>query len=109
MESLAGTCLTSKAISHITEEMKIVRLIVNAICQIANFSNNYVDVDDIKIEEKMGNISETELINGIVIDKTIDNSSMPHIVENARVLLLDIDIENEQTKADAQIQHFSSK
>ena len=103
MESLAGTCLTSKAISHITEEMKIVRLIVNAICQIANFSNNYVDVDDIKIEEKMGNISETELINGIVIDKTIDNSSMPHIVENARVLLLDIDIENEQTKADAQI------
>ena len=103
MESLAGTCLTSKAISHITEEMKIVRLIVNAICQIANFSNNYVDVDDIKIEEKMGSISETELINGIVIDKTIDNSSMPHIVENARVLLLDIDIENEQTKADAQI------
>jgi chaperonin GroEL (HSP60 family) len=103
MESLASTCLTSKAISHITEEMKIVRLIVNAICQIANFSNNYVDVDDIKIEEKMGSISETELINGIVIDKTIDNSSMPHIVENARVLLLDIDIENEQTRADAQI------
>ena len=103
MESLAGTCLTSKAFSHITEEMKIVRLIVNAICQIANFSNSYVDVDDIKIEEKMGSISETELINGIVIDKTIDNSSMPHIVENARVLLLDIDIENEQTKADAQI------
>jgi chaperonin GroEL (HSP60 family) len=103
MESLASTCLTSKAISHITEEMKIVRLIVNSICQIANFSNNYVDVDDIKIEEKMGSISETELINGIVIDKTIDNSSMPNIVENARVLLLDIDIENEQTKADAQI------
>ena len=103
MESLASTCLTSKAISHITEEMKIVRLIVNSICQIANFSNNYVDVDDIKIEEKMGSISETELINGIVIDKTIDNSSMPHIVENARVLLLDIDIENEQTRADAQI------
>ena len=103
MESLAGTCLASKAFSHITEEMKIVRLIVNAICQIANFSNSYVDVDDIKIEEKMGSISETELINGIVIDKTIDNSSMPHIVENARVLLLDIDIENGQTKADAQI------
>jgi chaperonin GroEL (HSP60 family) len=103
MESLASTCLTSKAISHITEEMKIVRLIVNSICQIANFSNNYVDVDYIKIEEKMGSISETELINGIVIDKTIDNSSMPNIVENARVLLLDIDIENEQTRADAQI------
>lgn len=103
MESLAGTCLASKAISHITEEMKIARLIVNAICQIANFSNNYVDIDDIKIEEKMGSISETELINGIVIDKTIDNSSMPRIVENARILLLDIDIENEQTKADAQI------
>ena len=103
MESLAGTCLASKAFSHITKEMKIVRLIVNAICQIASFSNNYVDVDDIKIEEKMGSISETELINGIVIDKTIDNSSMPHIVENARVLLLDIDIENEQTRADAQI------
>jgi archaeal chaperonin len=103
MESLAGTCLASKAFSHITKEMKIVRLIVNAICQIASFSNNYVDVDDIKIEEKMGSISDTKLVNGIVIDKTIDNSSMPHIIENARVLLLDVDIENEQTKADAQI------
>ena len=103
MESLAGTCLASKAFSHITKEKKIVRLIVNAICQIASFSNNYVDVDDIKIEEKMGSISDTKLVNGIVIDKTIDNSSMPHIIENARVLLLDVDIENEQTKADAQI------
>jgi archaeal chaperonin len=103
MEGLADTCLRSKAVSQLTEYDKIARLIVDAICKIANLSSNHVDIDDVKIEEKLGRISETELVQGTVIDKTIDDSSMPKLVENARILLLDTGIEDERTKTDAEI------
>jgi archaeal chaperonin len=103
MEELVDTCLRSKAVSHITEEMMITRLVVDGICKIADFEKSYIDVDDIKIEEKIGNISETELIHGTVIDKTIDDSSMPRIIENAKILLIDSDIQDERTKTDAEI------
>ena len=109
MEGLADTCLRSKAVSQLTEQKKIARLIVDAICNVANFSKNHVDIDDIKIEEKLGLISETELIQGTVIDKTIDDSSMPRLIENARILLLDTGIEDERTKTDAEIRISSQK
>ena len=109
LEGLAETCLRSKAVSQLTEQKKIARLIVDAICNVANFSKNHVDIDDIKIEEKLGLISETELIQGTVIDKTIDDSSMPRLIENARILLLDTGIEDERTKTDAEIRISSQK
>jgi archaeal chaperonin len=103
MRYLVETCLRSKAVSHFTEEIVIPNLVVDGICEIADFSRRYLEVDDIKIEEKIGNSSDTELVHGTVIDKTIDDSSMPRIIENAKILLLDSDIQDERTKTDAEI------
>lgn len=103
MKYLVDTCLRSKAVSHFTQEMMIPNLVVDGICSIADFSKSYIEVDDIKIEEKIGSSSETELIHGIVVDKTIDESLMPKFVENAKILLLDNDIQDERTKTDAEI------
>lgn len=103
MKYLVDTCLRSKAVSHFTEEMKIPSLVVDGICRVADFSKSYLDVDDIKIEEKIGISSDMQLVLGTVIDKTIDESSMPRIIENARILLLDNDIQDERTKTDAEI------
>ena len=103
MRYLIETCLRSKAVSHFTEEVFIPSLVVDGICEIADFSRRYLEVDDIKIEEKIGNSSDTELVHGTVIDKTIDDSSMPRIIENAKILLLDSDIQDERTKTDAEI------
>jgi len=103
MRYLIETCLRSKAVSHFTEEVFIPSLVVDGICEIADFSRCYLEVDDIKIEEKIGNSSDTELVHGTVIDKTIDDSSMPRIIENAKILLLDSDIQDERTKTDAEI------
>ena len=103
MKYLVDTCLRSKAVSHFTEEMKIPSLVVDGICRVADFSKNYLDVDDIKIEEKIGISSDMQLVLGTVIDKTIDESSMPRIIENAQILLLDNDIQDERTKTDAEI------
>jgi chaperonin GroEL (HSP60 family) len=103
MKHLADTCLKSKAVNQFTQELMISNLVVDGICRIADFSKGYIEVDDIKIEEKIGSSSETELIHGVIVDKTIDEPSMPKLIENARILLLDNDIQDERTKTDVEI------
>ena len=54
MRQLLTTCLEGKAIFDLQEEnTKIVDLILEAICDIANLEKGQIDIDDIKIEEKI--------------------------------------------------------
>jgi archaeal chaperonin len=102
--ALAITCLRSKLISYISfEEKMIAKLVADATCAVADFANSRIEVNDIKIEEKIGNTMDTILVNGVVIDKTIDNSAMPRAVENAKVLLIDEELEGKRTRIDAEI------
>lgn len=104
MEKLAKTCLGAKSISCMVGEQNIVaKFIVEAICTITDFADNQVYVDDIKIEEKIGNTADTLMIKGTVIDKTIDNSAMPRRIEKAKILLINEDLEPKRTKMDAEI------
>lgn len=104
MEKLANTCLASKAISFLAlKESIVAKLVVDAFCTIADFVNNKIEVDDIKIEEKPGNTSDIQLVKGIVIDKTIDNSGMPRLINNAKILLINEELDDKRTKTDAEI------
>jgi archaeal chaperonin len=109
MERLATTSLRSKIISYTISKQNNVaaKLVVDAICTITDFANNQVNVDDIKIEEKPGNMSDIQLVKGVVIDKTIDNSAMPRRIENAKILLINEDLEGKRTKTDAEISILS--
>lgn len=104
MHDLAISCLKGKAIFNISEdEISIANMIVDAVCTITDFEKNQLDVDNIKIEEKAGNVSDIELIKGIVIDKTIDNYAMPNSIEDARILLTNEDLETMRTRTEAEI------
>ena len=103
MLRLAETCLRSKAISILCEKKSVAKLVTEAFCTIADFTNKKVELDDIKIEEKPGNTSDIELIRGVVIDKTIDNSAMPRLIEKAKILLINEELDNERTRTDAEI------
>jgi|SRR5579864_1081915 len=103
MIRLAETCLRSKSISILSEKKSVAKLVTEAFCTIADFVNKKVEPDDIKIEEKPGNTSDIELIRGVVIDKTIDNSAMPRLIEKANILLINEELDNERTKTDAEI------
>ncbi len=62
------------------------------------------DVDDVKVEKKTGeSLSDTSLINGIVLDKEIVQSGMPKRVEKAKIALLDVSLEIEKPELDAKI------
>ncbi|HET6517433.1 MAG TPA: thermosome subunit alpha [Nitrosopumilaceae archaeon] len=104
MHNLAVSCLQGKALFNMSsDDMPIVRMIIDAICTITNFPKNQIDIDNIKIEEKLGNVSDIQLINGIVIDKTIDNCAMPHSIENAKILLTNENLETFRTKTESEI------
>jgi archaeal chaperonin len=105
IEKLIKTCLGTKIISYNDQptNSKIVEITVNAIKTIYNFNENMLDIDNIKIEEKIGNTSDSCLINGTVIDKSIDSDSMPKFIENANILLIDEELETKRTKIDAEI------
>lgn len=103
MVKLAETCLRSKAISVLCEKKSVAELVTDAFCMIADFVDRKIEIDDIKIEEKPGNTSDIELVKGVVIDKTIDSSSMPRSFEKAKILLINEELDNERTKTDAQI------
>lgn len=105
MEALVNTCLESKAISYILDKRdSITRSLVDAICLIADFSNHKIEVDNIKIEEKIGNTSDIQLIKGVILDKTIDNPAMSRSISDAKILLINEDLERKRTKAEAEIQ-----
>ncbi len=79
---------------------------VQAVKQVADRSKGSVSIDSdyIKIEKKQGgDLIDTELINGIVIDKERVHSGMPKKVENAKVALLDSALEVKNTETDAEI------
>jgi len=105
LKKIVDTCLITKTNPYFFDDINnnLTDLIVDAICNIRDMSRNNFNIDDIKIEEKLGNITDTNLINGIVIDKTIDSSAMPRNIENAKILLIDDDLEPKRTKTDAQI------
>jgi archaeal chaperonin len=106
LKKIVDTCLSTKINSSYSfddHNNNLTDLIVDAICNIRDRSRNELNIDDIKIEEKLGNITDTKLINGIVIDKTIDSSAMPRNIENAKILLLDDDLEPRRTKIEAQV------
>ena len=101
---LAQTCLNSKLLSigGATDTL-ITSIIVDAIIAISDFQSKRIQTDNIKIEEKIGDPSETQLVRGIVIDKTIDNSAMPRARNDAKILLIDLELENKGTRIDAEI------
>jgi len=104
MHDLAISCLRGKALYNMSaDDVPIARMVIDAICMITDFSKNQIDVDNIKIEEKAGDVSDIELVKGIVIDKTIDSSAMPQSIENAKILLTNEDLERRRTRTEAEI------
>ena len=103
MMQLVLTCLKGKSISDMTDEKTIAKLVVDAVYTITDFDHNKIEVDDIKIEEKLGNATDIQIIDGIVIDKTIDNSAMPKMIRDAKILLTNEFLEPIRTKIDDEI------
>ena len=101
---IAATSMASKLVSENKEQLA--KIAVEAVLHIAiKIGEDYkVDLDDIMVEKKPGeSMSETKLIEGLVLDKEVVHSGMPKRVEKAKIVLLESALEIEKTEFDAKI------
>ncbi len=101
---VAATSMASKLVAENKEQLA--DIVVKAVLHVAQkVGNEYiVDLDDIMVEKKPGeSMSETTLIEGLVLDKEVVHSDMPKRVEKAKIALLESALEIEKTEFDAKI------
>jgi thermosome len=104
LKQIANTAMTGKSAEWASEFLA--DIIVKAVKRVAETQDNklVVDTENIKIEKKHGGtISDTVLIEGILIDKEVVHSGMPKAVKNAKIALLDAAIEVKELEGDAKI------
>jgi len=104
LEEIAITAMTGKGAERSKEMLS--KLAVEAITQVAETEDGKItiDLDNIKVEKKEGASStDSELIQGLIIDKERVHSGMPKKVTKAKIALLDAAIEVKDTETDAEI------
>lgn len=105
LKKIAMTAMTGKGAESSKE--KLADITVTSVRGVAEISDEefFIDKEDIKIEKKVGgSVEDTELVQGIVLDKEKVHSEMPRRVENCKIILLDSAIEIKNTEMDAKIQ-----
>jgi thermosome len=104
LKKVAATSMASKLVSENKEQLA--KIAVEAVLNVARkVGKDYVvDLDDIMVEKKPGeSMSETKLIEGVVLDKEIVHSGMPKRVEKAKIALLESALEIKKTEFDTKI------
>ena len=106
LKQVAETSMTGKGAE--LEKEALAELVVNAVQGVTvetDEGGRVVDLEYVNIETQTGrSASESELLNGAVIDKDPAHDDMPTSVEDGEVLLINEAIEIEDTDADASLQ-----
>ncbi len=104
LTNIASTSMNSKSVMGSKD--LFAKIAVDAVLQVREETDGKTkaDIDMIEIIKKQGkSLEETELVNGMVIDKEIVHASMPRKIEGARIALVNAAIEVEKTEFDAEI------
>ena len=105
LKKIARTAMTGKSVGG--QRDFLAGLSVRAVKAIAEEKNGRfeVDVENIKVEKKAGgSISDTSMIEGIVIDKERVHPRMPKTVKDAKIALVTGSMEIAKTQVEAKIQ-----
>jgi thermosome len=101
LKKIAQTALTGKN-AEVSKE-KLCEILVKAITFVAD-PDGKVDIGHINVEKKVGGaVDDTNLIEGMVIDKERAHPNMPKSVKKAKILLLNAALEFKKTEVNAKI------
>jgi len=101
---IAGTSLNSKAV-HGAKDL-IEKIAVDSVKKVADEENGVftVDLDNIKILQKIGkDLGQSELVEGVIVDKEVVHTAMPKRVKDAKILLLNYNVEVQKGEWDREI------
>jgi len=106
LRKIAQTALTGKGIEFSKD--KLSDLAVRAVKSIVKKENGKktVNIKDISIERRgEGSVEDSELISGIILDKTKTHQSMPVRIEDAKIAILatPIEVRKMETKSEISI------
>ncbi len=100
LKNVAMTAMTGKGSEKAREPLA--DLVVRAVMQVEEDGN--VDQDHINIHRIQGaTVNDSTIVEGVVIDKSRADNSMPKNIENAKIALLKYPIEVKDLETDAKI------
>jgi thermosome len=105
LRNIAMTAMTGKGAETAKEHLS--QMVVKALKYIADIDGKEIIIDraNVKIEKKVGgSVEDTELVEGIILDKERVHSGMPKDVQNAKIALIDCALEVRSTETEAKIQ-----
>lgn len=104
LKKVAVTSMASKAIGPAKEHFA--EIAIDAVRRVAEQRGDkwVADIDNIQVTKKTGkSLFESQLVQGLVIDKEVVHTGMPKKVEKAKIALLDSALEIEKTEISAEI------
>ncbi|MFW9897726.1 MAG: thermosome subunit beta [Candidatus Thorarchaeota archaeon] len=106
LKNAAMTAMNAKDIAPLKDFFA--DLALKAVKQIADEKNTFDKVGNIKFIKAPGkSLKDSELINGVYIQKEKVNPAMPDILKNVKIAVLRKKLDVVKTESDAQIQIFS--
>ncbi|HEV2231357.1 MAG TPA: thermosome subunit beta, partial [Thermoplasmata archaeon] len=105
LRRIAVTSMASKSVSYNREALG--EIAVKAVTAVAEKteSGHYVDLDNIQVVKKQGGaMTDTQLIEGVIVDKEKVHTGMPTRVAEPKIALLDAALEIKKTEIDAKIE-----
>jgi len=104
LQRVAMTAMTGKSAESARDYLA--EIAVDAVNQVAEQKGDHfvIDRDAIKLEKSEGgSVDETELVQGVILNKEKVHGDMPDNVEDADIALLNSPIEVKETETDAEI------
>jgi len=104
LKKVAVTSMASKAVGASKEHLADIA--IDAVRKVAEKRGDkwVADIDNIQVTKKAGkSLFESQLVQGLVIDKEVVHTGMPKSVERAKMALLDSALEIEKTEISAEI------
>ncbi|HVL48152.1 MAG TPA: thermosome subunit beta [Candidatus Thermoplasmatota archaeon] len=102
--TIAQTAMTGKSAGFNRELLATISVkAVKAVAETEGKKRD-VDTDNIQVTKKIGgSVDDTQLIQGLIIDKERVNPAMAASVKNAKIALLDLSLEIEKPEVDTKI------
>jgi len=104
----AKTTLSSKILQPHKEEMA--QVAVEAVINVADLDRNDVNFDMIRLEGKTGgSLKDTQLVNGLVLDKEFSHPQMPTELNDVKLCILTCPLEPPKPKTKHKLQITSAE
>nr|WP_299237061.1 thermosome subunit alpha [Natronomonas sp.] len=97
---IAQTAMTGKGAENAKDLLS--DLVVDAVLAVAD--EDEIDIENVSVEKVVGGpVDNSELVEGVIVDKERVDENMPYAVEDADVALFDGAIEIQETEIDAEV------